>query len=194
VEKYYRPTILISLDGDIGRGSARSIEEFSILSGLKECGDLLERFGGHAFAAGLLVTKKNITRLRERMNAFVHETVSPEGFIPKLYVDAQIDFAEINESLIQALQTFAPFGASNPEPLFASDVCAATSPQVVGNGHLKLRISNDGMKFDAIGFSKAHLFPDPDVPVRIVFTPEVNTWQNIKSLRLRIKDMQTISS
>ncbi|MFH0814078.1 MAG: single-stranded-DNA-specific exonuclease RecJ [Pseudomonadota bacterium] len=192
-EKYSRPTILISLEGDIGRGSARSIEAFSILAGLKGCQELLIKFGGHESAAGLTVSKENITHLREKLNALVHEALSPEDFIPKIYVDTQIDLAQVNESLIQEIQALAPFGTDNPEPLFASDVLSVTTSHIVGNGHLKMRIGRNGVNFEAIGFSMGNFILDPHSQIRIVFIPEINTWQGLKNLRLRMKDIQIIN-
>ena len=85
---------------------------------MKECQDLLEKFGGHEYAAGLTIEKDNINKLRERLNALVEKTLGPEDFIPKLYIDAQVDLAQINERLVQEIQTLAPYGADNPKTSF----------------------------------------------------------------------------
>ena len=194
VERYYRPTILLSLDEDIGYGSARSIDSFHIYDGLKQCRELLKGFGGHEFAAGLTVSRDNINKLREKLNSLVEKTLKPEDFVPKLYIDAQIDLAQVDEPLIQEIQSLYPFGANNPEPLFASDVLSVKNSHIVGNGHLKMRIGNDGTDFDAIGFGMGDTLPVPDSPVRVAFIPEINIWQGIKSLRLRMKDLQIINT
>ncbi len=192
VERYYRPTILIALDGNFGHGSARSIEAFHIYDGLKECQDLLEKFGGHEYAAGLTIAKDNINKLRERLNALVEKTLGPEDFVPKLYIDAQVDLAQINERLVQEIQTLAPYGADNPEPLFVSDVLSANYPQIVGNGHLKLRLGNHLADIGAIGFGLGSLIPEPEAQVRVVFIPEINHWQGTKNLRIKMKDIETV--
>ena len=192
VERYYRPTILIALDGDFGHGSARSIEAFHIYDGLKACQDLLEKFGGHEYAAGLSIAKENIHKLRERLNALVEKTLSPDDFIPKLYIDAQVDLAHINETLVQEIQTLAPFGTDNPEPLFVSDVLSANFPHIVGNGHLKLRLGNHLADIGAIGFGLGSLIPEPEARVRVVFIPEINHWQGTKNLRLKMKDLEIV--
>ena len=193
VERYYRPTILIALDGNFGHGSARSIEAFHIYDGLKECQDLLERFGGHEYAAGLTIAKDNINKLRERLNALVEKTLGPEDFVPKLYIDAQVDLAQINERLVQEIQTLAPYGADNPEPLFVSDVLSANYPHIVGNGHLKLRLGNHLADIDAIGFGLGSLIPEPEAQVRVVFIPEINHWQGTKNLRIKMKGIEIVT-
>ncbi|MBW1679265.1 MAG: single-stranded-DNA-specific exonuclease RecJ [Deltaproteobacteria bacterium] len=193
VERYYRPTILISLNGDIGHGSARSIEAFHIFNGLKQCQELLEKFGGHEFAAGLTVSRDNINKLREKLNSLVEKSLNIEDFIPKLYIDAQIDLTRINGSLLKEIQALAPFGANNPNPLFATDVLSAKNPHIVGNGHLKMRIGNDETDFDAIGFGMGDFIPSPDSQVRVVFTPEINIWRDVKRLQIKMKDLQIIN-
>ena len=190
VERYYRPTILISLEGSIGYGSARSIEAFHIYDGLKQCKELLEEFGGHEFAAGLTVSRENINKLREKLNSVIETTLAPDDFIPKLYIDARIDLTQINESLIQEIQSLAPFGPNNPEPLFVTDVLPIKYPQIVGNGHLKMRIGAGRPNFEAIGFGMGDIILDPDSQVQVVFIPEFNNWQGVKTLQLKIKDLQ----
>jgi Single-stranded DNA-specific exonuclease len=181
VERYYRPTILIALDGNFGHGSARSIEAFHIYDGLKECQDLLEKFGGHEYAAGLTIAENNINKLRERLNALGEKNLGPDDFVPKLYIDAQVDLAQIKEDLVHEIQTLAPYGADNPEPLFVSDVLSANYPHIVGNGHLKLHLGNHLADIDAIGFGLGNLIPEPETRVRVVFIPEINHWQGTKT-------------
>jgi single-stranded-DNA-specific exonuclease len=159
---------------------------------LKECQDLLEKFGGHEYAAGLTIAKDNINKLRERLNALVENTLGPEDFVPKLYIDAQVDLAQINARLVQEIQTLVPYGADNPEPLFVSDVLSANYPQIVGNGHLKLRLGNHLADIGAIGFGLGSLIPEPEAQVRVVFIPEINHWQGTKNLRIKMKDLEIV--
>jgi len=194
VDRYYRPTILISLNGNTGRGSARSIEAFHIYNGLKQCKELLEDFGGHEFAAGLTVSRENINKLRERLNAVADETLSPEDFISKLSIDIQIELTQINESLIREIGSLAPFGPNNPEPLFVSDALAIKTPHIVGKGHLKMRVGNGRSSLDAIGFGMGNVMPASDSQIRVAFVPQINIWQGVKSLQLKIKDLQTANT
>jgi len=192
VEKYYRPTILISVDGSIGRGSARSIEAFHMYDVLKQCEDLLDRFGGHEAAAGLTICRDNISELRERMNNFAGKTLRPDDIIPKLYIDNQIALEHINESFIEEIQSLTPFGTDNPEPLFVSEIISVKNCRVVGNGHLKMWIGNGGNNFDAIGFGMGEVIPDPDSDIQIVFIPEINVWKGMKKLQLNMKDIRIV--
>jgi single-stranded-DNA-specific exonuclease len=192
VGRYYRPTILIAVDGETGRGSARSIEAFHIYEGLKHCQEVLERFGGHEFAAGLTVAEDNIDALRLKLNALVAASLSPEDFVPKIYIDAQLDIASIDEALIEEIQCLGPFGTNNPEPLFLSDVFTASSPHIVGNGHLKMRIGHNGSVVDVIGFSMGDLMPQPDAPIQTVFVPQINIWQGNRKIQLTMKDLRVV--
>jgi single-stranded-DNA-specific exonuclease len=192
VDRYYRPTILISFDGNFGHGSARSIEAFHIYDGLKDCQDLLERFGGHEYAAGLTIAQDNVGQLRERLNDLVEKTLRPDDFVPKLYIDAQVNLAQIKEALVHEIATLAPYGADNPEPLFVSDVLFANNSKIVGNGHLKFRLGGLREGIDAIGFGLGSLIPEPETPVRVVFIPEINHWQGTKNLRIKMKDIEII--
>jgi len=190
VERYYRPAILIAFEGDIGHGSARSIEAFHIYNGLKECEDLLEKFGGHEFAAGLTIAKHNIDTFRERLNALVVQAINPDDLVPKLCIDAAIDLSQIDEAFIEEIRCLAPFGTHNPAPLFLSGVFSASDPRIVGNGHLKMRTAGKRTNLDIIGFGMAELMPDTASPLRAVFSPEINVWQGIKRIQLTIKDLR----
>ncbi|MBN2468476.1 MAG: single-stranded-DNA-specific exonuclease RecJ [Deltaproteobacteria bacterium] len=193
-DRYYRPTILISLDGDIGHGSARSIDEFHIYDGLRHCEGLLKRFGGHKAAAGLTIARDNITQLRKKLNSLVENTLSPEDIVPKLRIDTQLDFSGITESFIQEIEALAPFGAGNPEPLFVSDVVSVSGSRMVGKNHLKLWIGGDGTYFDAIGFGMGDALPSLPTQIRVAFVPEINVWQGTKRLQLKMKDIDGIDT
>jgi len=193
VEKYFRPTILIALEGNFGHGSARSIEAFHIYNGLKECQELLEKFGGHEYAAGLRIAKDNIPLLREKLNYLAGAILKPEDFVPKLYIDAKVNLNQINEVLIEEIQSLAPFGTDNPEPVFVSEVLSVNSPQIVGNGHLKLRLGNHLIDVEAIGFGMGQLLPESGSQVRVVFIPEINQWQGVRNLRIKLKDIEILS-
>lgn len=194
VEQYYRPAVLIALDGDIGHGSARSIESFPIYDGLRHCEELLVRFGGHGYAAGLTIARDNIDTLREKLNALIESTLQPEDFIPKLYIDGRLELAEITESLIADIQALAPFGAGNPQPLFVSDTFSAGTPFVVGNGHMKMRLAVERTNLEVIGFGMESRIPPPNSMVQVVFVPEINVWQGNRKIQLTVKDLQVVNA
>jgi single-stranded-DNA-specific exonuclease len=190
VEEYYRPTVLIALDGKKGKGSARSIEAFHIYNGLKGCERFLEGFGGHKHAAGLTILPEKIDEFEKSFEEIVSQNLSREDLIPKINIDAEINLKEVTENLIDDLELLAPFGYSNPEPTFCSFDLRLYSSMVVGNGHLKMKIKEDGVFYDAIGFNMGNDFPLSDQKIRLAFVPQFNIWQGVKSIQLRIKDIK----
>lgn len=117
-EKYYRPAIVISFDGDTGKGSGRSIHGFNILEALESCKDYLETFGGHARACGIEIKKDKIEEFRLVINEYAKKHLESKELIPVIYVDADVSFFDLTDATVQALSGFAPFGEGNQEPLF----------------------------------------------------------------------------
>jgi single-stranded-DNA-specific exonuclease len=190
VEEYYRPTVLIALDGEKGKGSARSIEAFHLYNGLKGCECLLEGFGGHKHAAGLTILPEKIEEFEKAFEEIAYQSLKEEDLIPRINIDAEINLKEVTENLIDDLERLAPFGYSNPEPTFSSFELKLYSSMVVGNGHLKMKIREDGIFYDAIGFNMGNHFPLSDQKIRLAFVPQFNVWQGVKSIQLRIKDIK----
>jgi single-stranded-DNA-specific exonuclease len=120
VEQYYRPTILIALDGDRGKGSGRGIEGFDIYEGMKMCSPLLVSFGGHRFAVGLTIEREKIEVFKDRLEELVSQSCKPSDFIPKIRIDSEVALPLIDRELIEELSLLAPFGPSNPKPIFCS--------------------------------------------------------------------------
>lgn len=119
-ERYYRPAIVFSLEEGVGRGSGRSIYGFNILAALEHCSDLLVNFGGHERACGVEIKEDDLELFRERINNYARDHLADDDFQPVIYVDAQISFSALTESLVGYLSSFAPFGEANPEPVFAT--------------------------------------------------------------------------
>lgn len=196
VEVFCRPTVMITVEGQLGRGSARTMGTFHLYDALKACADLLIRFGGHRHAAGLTIRADRIDALRERFNAVVSERTTPEDFISTLPIDAEIAFKDIDPRLIRLLKLLAPFGPENRQPLLISrDLTVVGTPYTIGSEktHLKFRVGQDGRTLDAIGFGLAaqvdQLRAQPS-DLRLAFTLEENTWNGTTSLQLRVKDMK----
>lgn len=194
VEKYYRPTIMISTDENIGKGSARSIAGFDIYQALKKCEDLLIGFGGHKYAAGLTIDRGNIDRFRHRFNEIAIEQLNEDLLTPKLRIEGELKFNEINPRLLQILKLMAPFGPQNMRPVFLSQKLQVVgTPAVVGNNHLKFKVRQNGIVLDAIGFNLGDLLYriDPGVSnLDMTYVIEENTYCGRSTLQLRVKDLR----
>lgn len=195
VDKYYRPTVMLSTVDGLAKGSARSIRGFNIYDALKECEDLLIQFGGHEYAAGLTLSEENLEAFKSRFNAIVNKKLAEKDFEPEMLIDAEIDLNEVTPAFWKILRQFEPFGPLNLKPNFVTrNVVAVGNPTIVGNGHLKLRLKQEGgPEFDAIGFNMHEFLPlvrnSVESPIDIAYTIEENTWNRVTTLQLRIKDV-----
>lgn len=199
VEKYYRPTVMIATPpnnflGGIGKGSARSIPGFDIYQALKQCDDLMIAFGGHKYAAGLTIRTDRIAALQQRLRQVAAGLMTDELRTPKLRIDGEVRFGEIDAKLMRYLQMLAPFGPHNMRPVFMSrKVRVVGTPQVVGSNHLRFKASQDNRVIDAIGFNLGHLahrLSPAENNVEVAYLIEENEWQGQISTQLRIKDIR----
>ncbi|HEX9971495.1 MAG TPA: single-stranded-DNA-specific exonuclease RecJ [bacterium] len=194
VEKYYRPTIMISIDENVGKGSARSIAGFDIYKALKQCEDLLLGFGGHKYAAGLTIEKSNIDEFRQRFNEIARQQLNEDLLCPKLRIEGEIRFAEIDQRMINILKFMAPFGPQNMRPVFLSQKLQVVgTPSIVGNNHLKFKVRQDGIVLDAIGFNLGNLIYriEPGANnLDMTYVIEENSYLGRKALQLRVKDLR----
>ncbi len=196
VDAHYRPAIMLStVDGKI-KGSARSIKGFNIYNALKECEDLLEQYGGHEFAAGLTMEIGNLEEFRSRMNEIACKMLSENDFKPELEISADLDLKRVDTKFWKLLTQFEPFGPENQRPIFVSrDVKIQGLPTIVGNGHLKLRVKQNGSAvFDAIGFNMHDYEPllrkCNGERVDIAYMLEENYWNGRRSIQMRLRDIQ----
>ncbi len=198
-ERYYRPTIMISMKDGLGKGSGRSIENFHLFEALSNCESLLRGFGGHKFACGLTILKENLNKFIDTINQFASSCLTPEDLIPKLNIDALVSFKDLDFKLLKEIQSLEPFGQSNPAPIFASKNLRLKRPeQIVGNGHLKLIVTDGKVGFEAMGFRMSE-----DNSIRnllkskerfdLAYTVELNDWQGISSIQLNIEDIRPAS-
>ena len=195
-ERYFRPIIIFSRDGDVARGSARSIPEFPIFEALKECSDLLLSFGGHKMAAGMDIRVENIDKLERRLNELARQMLSPEDLTPSYLIDAKIGLEELNEKVFEELELLPPYGVENPVPLFLSENLRLSSPvKVVGRGCFRTSLSSGKGKvsFEAIGFGLDRYEEEMLISgeVDVVFTPRINRWKGEKIYQLEIKDWRS---
>jgi len=196
VDKYYRPAIMLSTVDGLVKGSARSIKGFNVYNALRECEDILMQFGGHEFAAGLTLEEKHLDDFRARFNTIVDKYFIESDFEPEISIDALLDLHEVDSRFWKLLSQFEPFGPENAKPIFASkNLRVVGNPSVVGNGHLKLRVAQNGSsQFDAIGFNMHEYLPRireaADGGLHLAYIIEENTWNNKTTLQMRIKDIQ----
>jgi single-stranded-DNA-specific exonuclease len=194
VEKFYLPTILIAIDGDEGKGSARSIPNFHIYNALNSCsGDLL-RFGGHKYAAGLTIKPNKIETFAHKFKRVANQDLNEEDLTPKLNIDAEIDLDDIDMDFIEAVDTFSPFGPANMRPIFLTrNLETVGTPHVVGKNHLKMKVKKGEKVFDVIGFGfgdHAHTLALRSVAVDLAYVAELNTFGDQTKIQLRVKDLR----
>lgn len=197
VERYFRPSILISLDGGLGKGSARSIPAFHLHQALKDCSSHLVGFGGHKYAAGLVIETQNIGPFRDEINLLAGRTLADDDLVPAQPLDAEVDLEGLDAEAARSFAAFAPFGPGNRHPVLASrQLKVVGSPYRVGNNHLKFKVKSSAggrRVFDSIGFSLGGMLEELDdarSEVDLAYVLEENEWQGRRRLQLRIKDIK----
>lgn len=199
VEKFHRPTVMLTTIDGVAKGSARSVPGFNIYEALQGCEELLLQFGGHEAAAGLAVELDKLEEFKKKFNNVLKLCMKEEDIAPELNIDAKISFSEISPKFIRILDQFAPFGPGNMRPVFLSeDVSLVYSPKIVGQNHLVTCFRQNGNEkvFDAIGFNLGHFADVIDKNkdlVDIVYTIESLTKDGKTFPQIRIKDIQVKS-
>jgi single-stranded-DNA-specific exonuclease len=186
---------VISLDGDVGHGSARSIEAYQLFDGLTACRDLLDKFGGHSHAAGLSIRRQSIAEFRRRLNEHAAACLTPQDLTPMLSIDAEIAARSLGFQLSQDLSALEPFGAGNPRPVFVTrGMRVLSAPQIIKEQHLKLRLAGDDNRpIEAIwwrGVEEVEQTPTPNQRIDVAYELEANRWNGDIRLQLNVKDMR----
>jgi single-stranded-DNA-specific exonuclease len=191
VEEFWRPTILIAIDGEEGKGSARSIAGFHLYEGLQECADHLVGFGGHKYAAGLQINRDKIQAFRDCFEKAVKKKLGDEDLIPTLFIDAEVDLREITPELLRHLSSLAPYGSANPKPVFSTkERVKVHNVRVLGGNTLKFELRDNARTYEAIGFGKGHLAPQLTSELKIAFHPQMNNWQGEQRLQLELRAVE----
>jgi len=158
VERYYRPTIMMTTVDGVAKGSARSISGFNIHDALKRCEDKLIQFGGHKYAAGLTVELDKVDEFRDAFKQVAAELLTEDLLIPEIKIDAEVQLSDLTPKFIRVLSQFAPFGPDNMRPVFAArGVEVLGQPRIVGKNHLRFKVRSNTHVVDAIGFNLGHL-------------------------------------
>jgi single-stranded-DNA-specific exonuclease len=199
VEKYGRPALVISRDGEEAHGSGRSISAFHLLNALESCGDLFSRYGGHAHAVGFALPASRIAQLRTQLDGYARQRLTLADFEPSLKVDADLTLNQVTPALYQALCRLEPFGMGNPEPVFAAHgVRLVAPPRMIKDKHVKLKLAvetGNGWRppLDALGWhmgekiQQAQLLPGDTVDV--AFSVEHNDHPEYGGLELSLRDV-----
>lgn len=198
-EAYNRPSIVLTEEDGILRGSGRSIDKFNLVDSLKKLENLLLGFGGHVKAAGLSLKKENYEEFYNRICKIAQDALTDEDLVKKIKIDAEIDQKDIGLGLVEEIKQMEPFGLGNPKPLFLGKNFEIISSKLVGRdeNHLKLVLGKKGSlrKFDAISFNcDKNILPlSHGLLIDIVFCLEENVWNNQSKVQLKIVDIDKTS-
>lgn len=197
VEKYYRPTIVLSLDPVKGtaKGSGRSIEGFHLYNELAKNREILPHFGGHPMAAGMTFSLENVDELRNRLHNQAEQCLTDELLTPKLLVDIPVDISEVTVQSIEEIKKLGPFGTGFAKPIYALQNMKVRSMRKIGaaENHLKMELEDAHGTIDAIGFNKGYLHDEITYDVNLSFVGDlqINEWQGNKKPQFMISDVQT---
>ncbi len=191
-EHYFRPALVAHLNGNEARGSARSIPQFHITHALDECSELLIRYGGHAAAAGFTVPLENLPKLRRCLNDIAESQLTAADLVKSLEVDVIVPLRELDYALLNKLKELEPTGSANPTPVLAIPNLLVKGQYLVGSEgkHLKLRLTDGIVTFDAIAFGQG-IRSEP-LPMRVDVAAYLteNVWRDRRSLQLQILDIK----
>jgi len=193
VEQTARPAVMIAVDGDVGKGSGRSISAFDLHAALGACAPHFRRFGGHRAAAGLTMDAARIPAFAEQFDAVARERLSEADLVPELRIDLDIPIADIGDDLDRLIRHFEPFGIGNPAPVFrASGARLATTPRRIGTDGLRLSIENGTGVIEAVGWGLAPRAASLDVvrPIDLAFRLERDEYRGVSKLQLKIADFR----
>jgi single-stranded-DNA-specific exonuclease len=191
-EEFFRPAILLSVEGNIARGSARSIPSFDMFRALAGSKKFLNKFGGHKQAAGLELEPRDISSFEGCVNRIANEMLTESDFVPSLGIDADVDLSDISFNLTREFEMLEPFGSGNPAPLLGSKRLEVLFPKIVKENHLKMKLRQKNQSLDAIGFNMASFLEKLSVSTTVdaVYTPLVNEWDGVRNLQLNLKALR----
>ncbi|MDD5287852.1 MAG: single-stranded-DNA-specific exonuclease RecJ [Dehalococcoidales bacterium] len=189
-DEFYRPTVVIRAGKKISTGSCRSIPEFNIIDALTQCRDLFVEYGGHKGAAGFMILTHNLDHLYERLMKLAETRLAGVDLRPKIDIDAEVSLRDLAGNAYRAIQQLAPFGQANPQPVLLSRKVRVVSHRTMGNnsGHLRLKLEQDGMVWDAVAFGFGSNQAELSEPLDIVYNLELDQWNNKSTLRLNLLD------
>jgi len=195
-EEFYRPTVLISTENGVGKGSGRSIPCFHLYNALCDCRELLLSVGGHEYAAGLQIDHRHIPQLKAKLNEYAREHLKTEDLTPFINIDLTLDFKYITKKLLSEIKMLSPFGESNEEPVFCSHgLQVVGTPKLIGNNlkHLTFFVKQNGKTYRVIAYNKSSyislLDQNKDKPFSLAYTLKLNVWRGEENIELEFVDM-----
>lgn len=195
IDKFYRPTIILTESNGKATGSARSVDGFDIYEAISECSDLLEQYGGHMYAAGLTMDLENIEAFKAKFEQIVSDKISDDQLIPLIEIDSEINLNEINFKFLNVLEQMAPFGPGNMQPVFVThQLHVSGRPRILKKQHLKFYVkqNDEDEAMEAIGFGQAEYYDLIASGMRfsMAYYIEENNYLGNKTLQLRVKDIR----
>lgn len=196
IEKYYRPTIVLTESDGKATGSARSVKDFDVYNAIEACSDLLEQFGGHKYAAGLTMKLENLEAFQQRFEEVVSATIQDHMLIPEILIDAELELSDITPKFYRILKQFEPFGPENMSPVFMTpNLIDKGYIRIVGNNHLKLDVQNKNTQresYPAIAYGQGQHFNDllQKKSFSACYAIEENEFNGKTTLQLNIKDLK----
>lgn len=191
IERYYRPTVILTRSGEVISGSARSVNGFNVYEAIHACREHLLGYGGHFAAAGVTLLPDQVEAFIQKFEETVAATIRPDLLVPELTVDAELPFEAIRPSFFNIIEQMQPFGPSNVQPVFISRNVMDNGSRIVKDQHIRFALRQDATFMEGIGFGLSAKFPllQTRTPVDIVYAIEENEWNNQKSLQLKIIDL-----
>lgn len=190
-ELYFKPSILLCYEGDISKGSGRSIPGFDLHEALMRCQDTIERFGGHAMAIGITVKRDKFKEFSEQFEEIAKKAKVDE-INPIINIDGKINLSEINKEIVESLKQLEPFGEGNKTPIFVFKNLKIDSIRALSEGkHIKMTLKEENTIINAIGFNLGNLANDYRIgdKIDVVGTLEINSFNGVDSLQINIKDV-----
>jgi single-stranded-DNA-specific exonuclease len=193
IERYYRPTIVLTESGGVIAGSARSVSGFNVYEAVHSCKDLLIGYGGHFYAAGLTMAPENFQAFSDRFESVVAGSITDDMLVPQLGIDVEVRFSDLLPSFYNVLRQMEPFGPENMRPLFlVTRVVDTGYSRIVKEEHIRFVLRQGDTVFTGIGFNMAGKFPllQGSSKVDVVFTLDENEWNGEKNLQLKVVDLR----
>jgi len=191
VENYYRPTVVLTKSGDIVAGSARSVNGFNLYEAIHACREHLLGYGGHFAAAGMTMLPENVDAFKNKFEEIVAATITEDLLVPEIIIDAEIQFTDLTFAFYNILSQMEPYGPQNMRPVFiAHNVTESGYSKIIKDQHIRFVLKQQNSILTGIGFGMAEKFYllQNNIPLDIVFTVELNEWNGMKSVQLRMID------
>jgi len=191
IERYYRPTIVLTRSGEVVSGSARSVNGFNVYEAIHACREHLLGYGGHFAAAGITLLPDRIDAFASQFEETVSATIRPQSLFPELTIDAEITLDTIRPSFFKIIEQMQPFGPGNAQPVFIARRLSGKGSRIVKENHIRFCLQQGITQMDGIGFGLAPKFVllQGGMPIDVVFTLDENEWNNQKTLQMRVIDL-----